>query len=155
MPIMAVKMARGTVRAGSRTSPLGTSALSMPLKAKMRRMDVRVRVPADGTSAMARFSPLMKNTPTATSSSNGASLAAVAMVFNRLPYRTPMIFTPPVSAKAVMSTSARSSGEAKAGMSAATLSANTPLTAATAVVPSSQSMTPARKPMYGPKASST
>ena len=40
-PSIARKIARGTVRAGSRTSPLGTSAVSTPRNAKMSTTDAR------------------------------------------------------------------------------------------------------------------
>ena len=52
---IATNTARGTVRAGSFTSPLGTSALSIPLNAKMSTIDARVTSPAAGAVAIARF----------------------------------------------------------------------------------------------------
>ena len=48
MPSIASTMARGTVRAVSRTSPLGTSADSTPAKANTRSSDVRATSAADG-----------------------------------------------------------------------------------------------------------
>ena len=41
MPSIAMKIARGTVRAGSFTSPLGTSADSTPRNAKISTADAR------------------------------------------------------------------------------------------------------------------
>ena len=45
---IAMNAARGTVRAGVRTSPLGTSALSMPQNAKMRTPEVWSTAEAGG-----------------------------------------------------------------------------------------------------------
>ena len=52
---IATNTARGTVRAGSFTSPLGTSALSTPLNAKMSTIDARVTSPMAGGAAIVRF----------------------------------------------------------------------------------------------------
>ena len=55
-------------------------------------------------------------------------------------------------AKLAMSSTARIAGCSNTGNSFAAFVANTVLTAATAVVPSSQIITPVRKPTYGPNA---
>ena len=54
MPSIASPIARGTVRAVSRTSPLGTSADSTPAKAKTSSSDVRATSAADGQAATVR-----------------------------------------------------------------------------------------------------
>ena len=78
-PIIATKIARGTVRDGLCTSPLGTSAVSIPVKAKISTMLARSTSPDAGTVVIARFSPCMENTPTTISRSSGASLATVVI----------------------------------------------------------------------------
>ena len=55
MPTIARAIARGTVRAVSRTSPLGTSAHSIPANAKISSSDVRAISPAAGMAAICRF----------------------------------------------------------------------------------------------------
>ena len=60
---MARATARGTVRAASRTSPLGTSATSMPANAKISSSDMRATSPAAGIAATCRLPGSMKNAP--------------------------------------------------------------------------------------------
>src|SRR5947207_3147869 len=50
-----MKIARGTVRATSFTSPPGASALSTPAKAKISRVDVRAIAPIAGACPHARY----------------------------------------------------------------------------------------------------
>src|SRR5688500_17752124 len=80
---IATKMARGTVRAGSFTSPLGTSALSTPRKANTSSTDARDTAEAPGASTHARFDQFIVANPTTTRSTSGSSLATVASALNR------------------------------------------------------------------------
>ncbi len=71
--------ARGTVRAGSRTSPLGTSAISRPTNAKISKIDVLPMLDADGSPGQRRYSALTDQRPTPTKISSGSSFrSAVA-----------------------------------------------------------------------------
>ena len=147
---MASAMARGTVRAVSFTSPLGTSAVSTPANAKTSSSDVRATSPAAGHAVTTRCSPRIANSPPMAMSKRGTSLATVAMVFRRAPSATPRAFT--IAHSANVTTSTIVSAPPSAGTSVVTLAANTVATAAVAKRPSSHSMTPARKPAYGPSA---
>ena len=94
MAIIASAIARGTVRAVSRTSPLGTSAHSMPANAKISSSDVRATSPAGRHHRRSRrLSGLMKNAPPTATSSSGSSLATVAIEFSRTPRVTPRRLT--------------------------------------------------------------
>ena len=104
MPIMASAIARGTVRAVSRTSPLGTSAHSMPANAKISSSDVRATSPAAGIAAICRFSALTKNAPPTATSSSGSSLATVAIELSRTPSVTPRRLTSDQNANAATRT---------------------------------------------------
>ena len=153
MPSIASAMARGTVRAVSRTSPLGTSADSTPAKANTRSSDVRATSAADGQTVTVRCSPRTRNRPPTAMSSSGSSLATVATAFSRAPRATPRMFTSDQNPN-VTSSTAGCHG-ASAGTSCPTLAANTVATAAVANRPSIHSMTPERNAAYGPSAAPT
>ena len=93
IPSMASAIARGTVREVSRTSPLGTSAHSMPANAKIRSSDVRATSAAAGIASTRRFAASMKNMPPMATSNSGRSFATVAIEFSRTPSVTPRRFT--------------------------------------------------------------
>ena len=82
---MAMRIARGTVFLTSLISPLGTRALSTPLKAKMRRIDVRATAPGVGLCVQARFSGRTAKEPAAMRKTSGRSFATVATAFNTTP----------------------------------------------------------------------
>lgn len=89
MPSMASAIARGTVRAVSRTSPLGTSAHSIPAKAKINSSEVRATSAAAGIDTMRRFSLCTKNAPPMATINSGSSFATVAIELSRTPSVTP------------------------------------------------------------------
>jgi hypothetical protein len=70
---IAIKIARGTVRAGSLTSPPGTSAASMPANANTSRMLLRASVARAGGLAIARLAGSIANSPPATGSRSSAA----------------------------------------------------------------------------------
>ena len=70
----------------------------------------------------------------------------VPMLLRRLPCFTPRMFIAATTAKLATSSKPRIDGSSKIGNSFAAFVANTVVTAATAVVPSSQVKTPVRNP---------
>ncbi len=138
---MASRIARGTVRAGFVTSPLGTSALSMPLNAKTSTMDVRPTLAIDGRAGHTRFAGCIANSPTTTKSSRGSSLATVAISITRAPCRTPRVFTKASRPNTPTITTARANPMPAPGTSALIACANRLATAACAIVPSIHSRT--------------
>ena len=84
--------ARGIVRAGSRTSPLGTRAISMPAKAKINVIDAAPIRSGDAHS-IARCSGFTQRSPAAVSTSSGSSLATVMTSIRRAPMATPRTLT--------------------------------------------------------------
>jgi hypothetical protein len=155
MPIMAIAMAQGTVREGFFISPLGISAHSTPVNAKIKTMAVRATLDAAGISDMARFEGVIASAPTATSTRRGRSFATASTVISREPCFTPVTLTAVITANAPASTRARADGPDSAGTSAPTKPAQALATLATAVVPSSHSSTPAMNPAKGPNATAT
>src|SRR5437868_10188921 len=153
--IIAIAIARGTVRDGSRTSPLGTSALSMPRYAKISTTDVRVTVPIAGAGPNAKFSRRTASAPTTITSTSGSTFATVITPLTAAPCRTPTTFTQPSDRSTARNTSACAVAGASAGTSAPIASVSSVPTAAIANVPASHSSTPARKPTNGPNATST
>src|SRR6185437_675818 len=140
--IMASASARGTVRAGSRTSPLGTSALSEPAYAKMRMTTVRPRSPvatavSGATLARAASAPAMTNR------NSGSSLITASSSTRRVP-----------SSTATMS-SARGTGWASGCQRTAADPASALNTADAANTATTHSSTPLRNPANGPSASVT
>ena len=93
MTAIASPIARGTVRAVSRTSPLGTSALSTPANAKIKNSEARAMSPAGGTASIARLLALTKKAPPTATSSSGNSFAIVAIEFSRTLRVTPRKLT--------------------------------------------------------------
>src|SRR5687768_3575557 len=152
MTAIANPIARGTVRAVSRTSPLGTSALSTPANAKIRNSEARATSPTGGTTSIARLLALTKNAPPMATRSSGSSLATVAIEFRRTLNVTPRKLMNDQKAYAATNTTADAARPASAGTSCPTLAANTVETAAVANVPSMNSRTPEIKPKYGPNA---
>ena len=88
-----MKSARGTVRAGCDTSPLGTSATSTPTKAKINRIAVRPTAAAGGRTLTARCSGRTNQTPMTISTPSGTSFATVTASTRRAPGVTPRTFT--------------------------------------------------------------
>src|SRR5829696_7497747 len=148
---MATKMARGTVRAGSRTSPLGTSALSTPRNANTSKIDARDTAAAVGGVAQTRFDARIVNSPTTTSSTSGSSLATVATALNRVTPATPRMFAAarPTSTAAIAT---RRPLAPSAGTRASSESAKKLETADSASVIPTHSIAPETKPTNGPNA---
>ncbi len=152
---MARKIARGTVRATSRTSPLGARAISIPAKANTSRIDVREMAAAGGRSVQRRRAGSMKNGPAARRTSRGTTFTAVAAVLNRVPSFTPKTWRALSAMKTATRNTADPSRPPAMGASCPALAANTVARAAVANVHSIQNTTPARKPTKGPNAVST
>jgi hypothetical protein len=152
---MARKIARGTVRAGSRTSPLGTNAASIPANAKMRKIDARESSETLGASFHRRFAGSMAKSPPTIRSSNGASFTTADATFTRAPSRTPTTFAAARRTRTVTSSAARPALLPTAGIRRAALSVKIVATAANATVPVNHRSTPMRYPVNGPNATST
>ena len=152
MPTIASAMARGTVRAVSRTSPLGTRAHSIPANAKISSSDVRATSPAEGMAAIRRLSVSMKKSPPIATSSSGSSFATVAIEFSRTPSDTPRRLISVQNPNATTRMPISIMRPASAGTSSPRLAAKTVDTAAVANVPNIHRSTPDRKPANGPKA---
>ena len=152
---MANRTARGTVRAGSFTSPLGTNAASTPRNAKMRTIEARPTAPADGAYSQDRFARRIAKAPTVMSNARGKSFATVAIALNRLASRTPRTFNTASAARMTSITVPFAKGEESQGSSAASESARKLVTAANAAVTPAQSKTPLMNPTKGPNATST
>ena len=152
--VIATKIARGTVRAGSRTSPLGTSALSTPRKAKMSRTDARDTAVGVGVACQTRLDHRIVNRPTTTSSTSGSSFAAVATALKRVTPPTPRMFAAASSTSTPMSATCRPVVPS-AGTSASSESAKKVETAASARVIPTHRSAPETKPTNGPNAVST
>ena len=84
-----MSIARGTVRAGSFTSPLGTRAASTPANAKIKRTLLRASVDNAGAWTTARLAGSMAKSPPASSTRSGSIFATVIAVFTRAPRSTP------------------------------------------------------------------
>src|SRR6185312_1271 len=152
--IMASASARGTVRAGSRTSPLGTSALSEPAYAKIRMTTVRPRSPvatavSGATVARAASAPAMTNR------SSGSSLITASSSTRRVPSRTPRTFTAVITTSTATMSSARGTGWASGCQRTAADPASALNTADAANTATTHSSTPLRNPANGPSASVT
>src|SRR6185437_1408448 len=146
--------ARGTVRAGSRTSPLGTNALSDPANAKMRTSTVPPRSPPvapgdSGAAAPATTAPAM------TKRNSGSSLITAINSTNRAPPRTPRMLIAVTTPMTITRNVARGTGWASNGQSTAADPASALETADTANTAITQSNTPLRNPANGPNASVT
>src|SRR5437762_1054965 len=152
---MASSTARGTVRAGSFTSPLGTNAASTPRKAKMSTIEARPTSLAAGACCQARFAGRIANAPATASSARGSSFATVAIVLNRLAPRTPRTFNDANAARMRSITAPFAIGAESEGTGAASESAKTLVTAASANVSPDHNSTPVKNPMNGPNATST
>src|SRR5512138_1269505 len=150
-----MKIARGTVRAGSRTSPLGASAVSMPRNAKISTIDARPTLAAAGAPLHARFSRRTAANPTTMSSSNGSSFATIISALKRLAPRTPATFSAPSAARIATSAIVLADPVPSAGIAAASASAKNDETAAVATVMPAHSVAPVMNPTNGPKATST
>src|SRR5207247_1449789 len=85
----AEKSARGTVRVGSRTSPLGTSAISSPTNAKISTIAVRPTAGTLGMAGQRKSSGFTNQMPARTSTSSGRRLARVTDATSRTPTFTP------------------------------------------------------------------
>ena len=81
-------MARGTVRAGSRTSPTGINATSMPSNAKISRIEAWPTCDSVGIENF-RYAGLSAHAPATISTSSGASFATVMASTSRMPGFTP------------------------------------------------------------------
>ena len=112
--------ARGTVRAGSRTSPLGTRATSRPTNAKIRTIAVRPIAAPVGIPGQRRYAGVTNQMPPPTSTSSGSSFAAVTISTRRTPGVTPRTLTPARIANSAAIKIARAGGDAAAGASAPT-----------------------------------
>src|SRR6185295_7115311 len=154
-PIIARKIARGTVRDGSCTSPLGTNADSTPRNAKISTADARATSRVAGVAVHRRFSVCTPLAPTTTSAMSGSSLATVITALNRLAPRTPTTLSAARATRIATSVTDRADPLASAGISAPSASAKNDDTAAVAAVIPAQSMTPDKKPTSGPNATST
>ena len=86
-------MPRGTVRTGSRISPLGVSAPSGDMKMKKTSSDASPSASSDGKPAHSSGSQRMANRPTPIRTTNGASFTSVVRTESDVPYRTPRMFT--------------------------------------------------------------
>src|SRR5262245_12945764 len=150
-----MKIARGTVCDGFRTSPLGTSADSTPRNAKMRTVEARATSPTAGGVVQARFAPLTAKTPTTMSSRSGRSFATVITETKRLAPRIPAMFKPARQIRTTDNTAFRATPVAIAGTSAPSASAKNEETAAVATQMPAHSSTPVRNPTNGPNATST
>ena len=87
----AMKMARGTVRAGALTSPLGTSATSTPTNAKSSWRTLLPRASPRGQPGQANASGRKKKIPATMKIISGASLIRVIVSTVRAPIPTPRI----------------------------------------------------------------
>ena len=83
----AKKIARGTVRAGSWISPLGTSAISTPTNAKISSEDGLAQPPPAGIDGSATPRACTNKTPTPTKMTSGSSFASVRVSISRPPPR--------------------------------------------------------------------
>jgi len=151
----AEKSARGTVRVGSRTSPLGTSAISRPTKAKINTMAVWPTAEAAGSAGQRTYAGLTNQMPTPTRVKSGSSFAIVITSTSPTPGFTPRTFTAARPANRAAITIARTFGAAAPGQSAPTEPANALATEATAKVAMRKYKTPARNPNNGPNATPT
>src|ERR671910_3894446 len=150
----ASRIARGTVRAGFFTSPLGMVAPSMPENAKMMMPAVLSTVLAAGTDAQTRLLVSMKNTPTPTNTSNGTSFTMVIVSSNRAPVRMPRM----LSVTRIATTVTINTGVTQPGVplvSARIERTMAVITAAAANHPVVNIRQPATKPIIGPSAVST
>src|SRR5581483_8776969 len=155
MPIIAMAIARGTVLAGFTTSPLGTSAVSMPRNANTSTSDARPTALARGGAVHARFSLRTAAIPTTMRIPSGSSLATVVAALKRFAPRTPSTFSVANPARITASAAARPPGEARPGANPPSASPRNDVTAAAAAVMPANSMMPTRKPTNGPNATST
>ena len=149
------KSARGTVRGGSATSPLGTSATSTPTNAKMSRMAVRPMSDTDGNAGQTRYSRWTAHSPATTNTTSGMSLAAVTASTSPAPTETPRTFAIASTEKSAARRAARPTPAPAAAHTTPMDPANALATDATAADAISQNSTPARKPTKGPNATST
>src|SRR6476646_5657093 len=138
--------ARGTVRAGFFTSPLGTSATSTPTNAKIRSSEVLPSADAEAGAVQLTLPPRSAPNPAITKTPSGNSFAIVAMATNPTPRTTPAIWTTASDAKSAPSRSVRTVPAANAGKTMPTDPANALATDATANDAISQYNTPPRKP---------
>ena len=131
----AEKSARGTVRVGSRSSPLGTSAISRPTNAKISTIAVLPTADAAGIPGQRRYSPLHEpDARRVTRTRSGSSLATVTASTRRTPGLTPRMFTAARTAKSDAISTVRTPGAANAGQSTPTEPAKALATEATAKV---------------------
>ena len=152
MPIIASAIARGTVRAVSRTSPLGTSAHSMPANAKINSSDVRATSPAGGHRRDPQVLGVDEERAADGDEQQRQELGDRGDRVEPRAEATPRRLTSDQKAKAATRIAISIQRPASAGTSRPRLDANTVATAAVANVPSIQSSTPEMKPTYGPNA---
>src|ERR1039457_4552990 len=148
---IAIRIARGTVRAGSLTSPLGTSALSTPAKAKRRKSETRPSFATSRPPDHARFAGETAKTPNTTRHTSGTSLATVPTSTSRAPLDAPRTFTDVKRTNTSTMTATRAKPTPAPGTSAFTACAKALATPACATVPKSQISTPLWNPRNGPK----
>src|SRR5260221_2872575 len=127
-----MKSARGTVRAGSGTSPLGTSGTSTPRNAKIRRMQVRPSVETDGAPGHCTKAGFTNQRPAHTRTTSGSSFATVTVSTSLAPNVTPRTLIAARTANTAASSSARAPGVDAGDQTAATDPANALATDATA-----------------------
>src|SRR5665213_2333162 len=152
---IAMKSARGTVRAGSFTSPPGTSANSIPAKAKINTITdlpslAGLRLPnTSGRGPCASIAPrIMKRI-------NGNNFTTVIISRKRVLCLVPRTLSAPNNANTTARINARGTGSANGGQNTAIDPTSALPTAAVAVVPTSHNSVPARNPTYLPRAIST
>ena len=143
------------MRVGSRSSPLGTSATSIPANAKISSSTLPPSASLDGQPGQARFAGSSEKAPTPIKSASGSSLAIVMPSTSRAPGLTPRTFTNASSPAVVKITAIRTAPCPAPGTSRLTWSAKA-LSSPEAVSHSTRYCTaPASTPRNGPKAAST
>ena len=152
---IAMNNALGTVRAGSRTSPLGTSANSIPANAKISTITDRPSLAGARFPNTSGAGPCASAAPITTNAMSGNNFTTVIISMNRVLCFVPRMLSAASNANTIANTSARGIGCASGAQNTATDPMNALATAAVASVPSSQSSVPARKPTYLPSAIST
>ena len=152
---MASISARGMVRAGSRTSPLAASEVSMPVNANSARISARPRLVVLSSTVCWKFSPRMAAAPTTTKIASGNSFNKVAALTRRIPRATPPRFTQAMPVMTTTMTSTCTGALSDPGNRCTATSASAAATPPQARMLPNQASTPATQPASGPKAAAT
>ena len=156
MPRMPSSSPRGIVRAGSRISPLGVTALSDPAKAKNRTRVAAPNSPTVGTPSSRRLSRRTKKMPTQTRPTSGTSLTSVRISTIRAPCRAPRMLMAASTTNKTNRRMARGIGSITSGQAVPTVPTRAVATAASDRTPQpNHNRVLTKKPAMGPNAAST